>query len=140
MSDEIKKEDKARRDKLLELQTLDTQIKQYEEQLMQLEEQIFEINSIIENLIEIENTPLNTEILVPIANGIFVKAKISDKDNLKVNVGASVVVDKTSIETTDMLKEQLKQIETYKNDLFLQLQTLVKHASYIQADVLGDSS
>lgn len=130
-------EKKERREKLLELQMLDQQIKQIEEQMANIEGQVFEVNNLIENLSELKSMKDNQEILVPVANGIFMKANIKDSNNLKVNVGSGVVVEKTLDETKEMLKEQIKSIETYKEEMFLELQKLVMKASHIQADVLG---
>jgi len=134
MSEEVKKE---RREKLLELQVLDSQIKQIEEQMSRIEEQIFEVNSLIENLSELKNVKNGQEILVPVANGIFVKASVTDVNNIKVNVGSGVVVEKTLEETKEMLKEQIKSIDNYKDEMFAELQKLVIKASEIQAEILG---
>lgn len=125
-----------RREKLLELQSLDAKIKQLEDGLVHLEEQIIEVNLIVESLKDLEQVKIDSEILVPVSNGIFVKAKIIDTQNLKINVGANTIVEKTNSEAQIMLKEQIKSIENYKNDLFSELQTLVKHASTIQTEVL----
>lgn len=128
----------SRREKLLELQFLDNQIKQIEEQISKIEEQIFEVDSLIESIAEIKVTDKGQEILVPMANGIFIKAKVEDAKNLKVNVGAGVVVEKTADETITMLKEQTKSMEEYKNEIFMQLQKMVAQASVIQADITGE--
>jgi prefoldin alpha subunit len=128
----------SRREKLLELQFLDGQIKQAEQQISQVEEQIFEVNSLIDSLSELKTAKKGQEILVPVANGIFIKAKIEDKESLKVNVGGGVVVEKTIDNTIEMLKEQIRNIETYKNEIFVQLQQLVAQASDIQAKIVGE--
>jgi len=134
-----KSEENKRREKLLELQSLDTKIKQLEDGLVALENQIIEVNMVIDSLKDLQAVKENSEILVPLSNGIFVKAKVFDTDNLKVNVGANTIVEKTNEETQEMLKEQIRNIDNYKNELFTELQTLVKHASTIQTDVLmGD--
>lgn len=133
---ENKTNDLQRREKLLELQSLDAKIKQIEGGLLNLENQIMEINMIIDSLIELEAVTADSEILVPVSNGIFVKAKIIDSKNLKVNVGANTIVEKTNDETREMLKEQMRNVENYKNELFSELQSLVKYASTIQTDVL----
>lgn len=135
---EKKEDNNLRREKLLELQNLDSQIKQVEDQMVQIEEQILEVANLIESLKEISNVKKGEEILVPVANGIFLKAKIEDTENLKVNVGSGVVVDKTLNETIDMLKTQIKNIEQYKDEMFAQLQQMINHASQLQAYIVGE--
>jgi prefoldin alpha subunit len=133
-----KEENKLRREKLLELESLDGQIKQIEEQMIQIEEQMLEVGFLIENLSEIKNIKAGEEILVPLANGIFIKARIADLNSLKVNVGSGVVVDKTLDETIEMLKEQIKNIEKYKDEIFSHLQQMISQASHLQAYIVGE--
>ena len=133
-----KEEGKSRREILLELQFLDSQIKQAEQQMSQAEEQIFEVNILIDSLCELKTAKRGQEILVPVANGIFIKAKIEDKDLLKVNVGGGVVVEKTIDGTIEMLRAQVKNIEKYKDETFAQLSGLVAQASSLQSEIVGE--
>ena len=135
---ENKSEENKRREKLLELQTLDAKIKQIEDGLVNIENQIIEINLVIECIKEISNVKPDSEALVPLANGIFIKAKIADTQMLKVNIGSNTVVEKSNEETQQMLKDQLKSIEEYKDELMRDIQKLVNQASIIQADIMGD--
>ena len=133
---ENKASESQRRQKLLELQELDGKIKQIEDGLVRIEEQIIEINTIIESIKDLEKLNEGANILVPVSNGIFIEAKISDPNKLKVNVGANTIVEKTNSETCEMLQNQLTIIEGYKNEMFLELQNLVKYASTLQTDML----
>lgn len=129
------KKDDKKRELYLELQMLDSQIKQLEQQMIQMEQQIFEVNEIIQSLSDIKEVKSGTEILVPVANGIFTTAEIKDTKNLKVNVGAGITVEKTVEETKEMLKDQQKNIETYRDEVFLQLQQMVSKASFLQEGI-----
>ncbi len=126
-----------RREKLLELQMFDQQIKQLEDQMRRIEEQILEINTLIDSISELKTVKTGQEILVPVANGIFANAKIDDTKILKVNVGGGVVVEKTIDETINMLKDQIKSVEGYREEMFLELQKIVMKASELQADIIG---
>ena len=129
------KQKENHQEKLRELQYLDQQIKGFEERLMQVEQQILEVNIIIENLSELKDVKAGTEILVPLANGIFATAELKDAKMLKVNVGGGAVTEKSVDDTKNMLKNQIKEIEEYKDELFLQLQQMVNHASQVQKEM-----
>jgi len=136
MSNKEDKDNKYEQERLMELQYLDSQIKQSEEQMTQIETQIAELNDVIMNLSEIKDMKPGSEILLPIANGIFAEAEIKNVKKLRVNVGAGVVTEKTPEQTTEMLKEHLNKIESYKEEMFMQLQAMVNQASLIQKELI----
>ena len=49
---------------------------------------------------DLKTTKTGTEILVPMASGIFIKAELKDNKELAINVGADTVVKKNIEETT----------------------------------------
>jgi len=59
---------------------------------------------------ELQKTTVNTEILAPIANGIFFKAELKDNQKLTINVGSEVAVEKTIPEVIRLLEEQKEKI------------------------------
>ncbi|MCF7901676.1 prefoldin subunit alpha [Candidatus Woesearchaeota archaeon] len=94
-------------------------IQQYYEQyqqlanyMKQLEKAIIRIENSILGLKELEKANGDEEILAPIADGIFLEAKLVSNKNLKVNIGNNSVVEKSIPETIIMLEEQKKEIHT----------------------------
>jgi len=120
MADEKKVEEKY-----VQLQMLQQQVEQITEYLERLQTQQKELDNSIEALAELQKTRINTEILAPLANGIFLKAELKDNQNLVVNVGAEVTVEKTIPEVISLLQEQKEKIsENIKEaeSVFQQLQ------------------
>lgn len=91
----------------LQTQTTPLEIKKLQKKLEQSLEQIQQIKKDLEDIKKIKP---NTEILSPIANGIFIKTKIIDHE-LHVNVGNGVVVKKTIPQTQKLLDKQIKEIQ-----------------------------
>ena len=58
-----------------------------------------------------------TETLLPVGQGTFVKAKISSADKLVLNVGAGVVLEKDSAYTLNYLEARLKEIDAGLRDV-----------------------
>ncbi len=70
-----------------------------------------------------------SESLVPIGMGTFVKTKISSKDKIVLNIGAGISLEKDSISAINYLEARIKEIEVAiqdtlakKNDAAAQLE------------------
>ncbi|MEK6939291.1 MAG: prefoldin subunit alpha [Nanoarchaeota archaeon] len=105
MADKQKMEENYR-----QLQLLQQQVEQITEYVEKLQMQHQELDTSIEALAELQKTTVATEILAPVANGIFLKAELKDNQKLIVNIGADVTVEKTIPEVLRLLKEQKEKI------------------------------
>lgn len=110
--------------KYIEYQMIEQQLKQMQEQMEKFEQQIAEIQTIAEQLDELKNAKVGSETLVPIANGIFVKGKLLETDDVVVNVGAGVAVKKSVEDTKKLLHEQAAEIQNYKMQVAAQLEQM----------------
>lgn len=108
-----------------EAQLFDYQARQLQQVLESIDAQLFEINSVIESLSELEKVNDNDEILFPVANGIFAKGHINNDKILRVNVGNNVVVEKSIADTVAMMRQQLIDIQDYKQQVMIQMDALV---------------
>ena len=99
-------DDEIIREKFMEFQAIQQQLEQLQEQLNQVQQQLAELSiskSAVEELTSIEK---GTEILTPIANGVFVKASLQNNDKLIVNEGSGVTVERNPTEVVKLLAEQ----------------------------------
>jgi len=119
------------------LQMIDAQIKQLQQQMMATEQQIQDIATVKDGLTDLENVQSGNEILVPIAGGIFVKAKIEDTSELIVNIGASVNVKKPISEVIGLIDGQGKDMETALMHMQEQFQALYEEATEINNQISG---
>ena len=97
-------------DKYMQLQSVQQQVEQITEYVERLQQQRQELDLSIEALSGLQKIKSNTEILAPIANGIFLKAELKDNKKLIVNVGAEVTVEKNIPEVIALLEEQKTKI------------------------------
>ncbi len=100
--------------KFMHFKFLQEQMGQITQQVQQLHQQNQNLENAKQTIDELEKTSLGTEILAPIADGLFIKVNLQDKDNLLINVGAEVAVEKKM----DVVKAQLV---TQKKDLALRI-------------------
>jgi prefoldin alpha subunit len=102
----------ALRDKFMQFQTLQQHIEQISQHVEQLNQQVAEIENSKEAVKEFADSENDSEILAPMANGIFIKTKLIENQKLLVNVGADTVVERTVDEVVKLLQE--RQDETVK--------------------------
>ena len=126
---------KKAQQKYVELQMFDNQLKQIQKQVQTLENQAVEVEMILESLEEIKKVDKNSELLVPIANGIFAKAKMIDSENLIVNVGSGTAVTKKVDNTKDMLTSQVIEIRAAQEHLSIQFNSILERARQVEVEM-----
>ena len=109
------------REKYLELQMALEQARQLQHQFDTLEAKRQELLGNIESVNEMKNREAS-EMLVPIVDGIFAKAKTENTKEVYVNVGAGVTVKKTIEQACEMLKEKDAEIQKHGHDIFAELE------------------
>ena len=63
-----------------------------------------------------------SETLVPVGTGVFVKTKISSDDKIVLNVGAGVAIEKDKDSAINFLESRIKEIEVALNETAAQKQ------------------
>jgi prefoldin alpha subunit len=109
----------------VEYQMITQQLQQFQAKMQEIANQLNEIAVTRNAVEEIPDIQEGTEILAPLAPGIFVKAAIKDNKEFHINVGSSVVVKKSVEETKKLLDEQEAEIKQVEEQLAVQWQTLM---------------
>lgn len=102
-------------------------------QLQHYEKAIEKLNESLEALEELEKTIIDTsklkkgeEMLIPVANGIFIKGKVEDAKEFMVNVGEGIVLKKTKEQTISLIEKQKKEIIKSKEEAESGVQKIIK--------------
>ncbi len=90
---------------------LSSQYQKLDSQLQALESQILELLTLDYNLGDLSSIKGDTEILVPFGSGILVPASLKDSKNLLVNVGSNTIVEKDVLQSREIVKKQVKELE-----------------------------
>jgi prefoldin alpha subunit len=121
-------------DKYQQMQVMDYQAKQLQKIIENIDAQLTEMSNTAEALKEFDKLKNNDEILFPVANGIFAKGKLTDNKTLKINIGSDVIVEKSVIDTINMMEAQAKEIENYKVEVVSQLQKFMDKIDELQKE------
>lgn len=121
--------------KQIEMQIIGSQIAQMQKQIQQIDNNMMEMEFIKSNLDDLKNMKKGSEMLAPIANGIFVKANLKETDEFIVNVGGNTLVKKGTEQTKKLLQEQVEEITKSRKELMNSLVTLGKKAESIEKEL-----
>ena len=135
--DSVKKEMQS---KYVEYQMLEQQLKGLQQQMQKVDTQLVELQSIVKGLTDLKLADDNSEILVPMSSGIFVKANVKDKNKFLVNVGSSVIVDKSFEETVVLLNNQVRELEAFRTEVIIQVQQISVNIQVVETqlkDLMG---
>lgn len=99
------------KEKYQEFQVMQAQMEKLSENMQFLQDQQIEIEISKNAINELEKVEIGNEILAPIAQGIFLKAKLDDNTKLLVNVGSGATVEKSIEQVNSLLQEQQDHIQ-----------------------------
>ncbi|MBN2051964.1 prefoldin subunit alpha [Candidatus Woesearchaeota archaeon] len=118
--------------KYVQLQLIDQQARQLQQYLHTFDQQLLEIRSVINSINELAKLKKGDTILAPIANGIFIKAKLEDNKEVRMNVGNNTVVNKSTEDAIKMLQSQEAEVTQYRSEVIAKLDELIKQAEELQ--------
>ena len=127
--------DKETQEKLVQLQLIHQQLRHFQQQLGMLEQQTMELQQTKMSIAELAGVEKNKPIFVPIASGIFAKARWDGEGTFLVNVGAGSTVEKGKDDVDRLVEEQLVEAEKIKNELMEQVKKLVEHAGKLEEQI-----
>ena len=121
--------------KYMEYQMIDQNIKQLQQQLETADQQIIAIMATVQSLDEYKTLKDGSEILVPLNNGIFTKATLKKEDSLLINVGSSVIVDKSVEDTKKLIEKQKGEMEKIKEQISGNINKLIERATSLEKEL-----
>lgn len=100
------------KEKYLELQMLNSQLQQLQQQIQTADAQSAEMAKIAISVEDAKSIEKGQELLVPLGQGIFIKAKAEENKNVIMSVGADVVVEKSLDDALEVVKRQNDELNT----------------------------
>ena len=123
------------KEKYMELQMMNQQMKQMQKQIEMIEAQKMELLALNQSLEDLKNVKEGTETLTPVGSGIFVKANIQNPKDLIVNVGANVAVKKEISEAKKLVEKQVKEVNKVHHQAMNEMQSQAVKASSLEKQI-----
>lgn len=125
------------RQKILEAELLNQHLEETEERMDALEKNRGELQQLKDAIDALQGLEGGEETLVPLARGIFVKAKHVQTDRLLVNVGKGIVIPKTPEELRASLDEQERELGEERERLRARFEALLGRIKEIEKGFEG---
>ncbi|MBU2560094.1 prefoldin subunit alpha [archaeon] len=122
-------------DVLKEYEFYRNQLETLQQNLNLVDNSLVELRMVSKSLSEIGAAKKESEVFVPIGFDSFIKAKITDPDNVVVGIGAGVAAKKTIKEAKDDFEERIKELETVKADNTSNLESVISKLREIEPSV-----
>ena len=116
----------------VEFQMLTQHLKQLQQQQQILSQQMMEMAASAVSLEELSEIKEGAELLVPVSNGMFAKAKLVDGENVIVNIGSNAAVLKTTKEAKALMEKQIQESEQLSKKISAQVQKFQHKAVALQ--------
>ena len=114
----------SQKELVVKFQIFEQQIQAINQQMQAIEKALIDMQSISFGLDEVK-TSVGKEMLAPIGNGIFTKAKLVS-DELIIDIGGKNFVKRTVEETKNLISGQMEKLEDAKEKLNFELEEINK--------------
>lgn len=121
--------------KYFEFQLLMQQVNQLEQQVRQVKRNVVELISLASNLDEIKSIQKGIEMHVPMGAGIFIKTRTEENQNIIMNVGADVCVEKSVDDAIKLIHFQVKELQDFISNLEVQIEESSKVLYSLQTEI-----
>lgn len=90
----------------MQLEQIEKQINSAKQNIQNIDQDLLRLDEVKEQLSELKTQKNDSETLIPISDGVYVKAKVTDFEKLYVNVGAGIVADKSYEDVFELIEKQ----------------------------------
>lgn len=117
-------------ERMMRLNMLEQEAKQFEQQIMYIEQQIMELRLLSLNLEEIDKAKPKSEILASLGRNIFLKTELVSKE-LYVDIGSKTVVKKNIVDTRHIIDNDVSQLEKAKENIRKEFERIVGEMTHM---------
>ncbi len=125
-----------------ELRRMSVELRYYEQTAEALQSRLNMVNAVITDLTyagmtltALENEKEGSELLVPVGGNSYVKARLAGPDKLIVGMGAGVSVEKTLLESKEIMKKRHEELEKTRMSMQQQFVQVVDKTRELRAQL-----
>ena len=122
--------------KIIEFNMMDQQLKQLEQKAMEIEKQVYEMQ-LSENSLEELKSKKDSEVMIPLAGGIFVKGKIEDAEKVIIHVGNRILARKSINDAKKLLEKQRKKVSDERLNIDAEMNSLLHEMTALEEQIRG---
>ena len=120
---------------MYQLEMLKEQGQQLSQQKAQISMQLQEIEYSKNTIADLKNAKKDTELMIPIGTGMYVKGKITDVSDIVTNIGSSIAVGKSLDEVDAIIKERENQMIELEKQITVELEKIDKEGAALVSEL-----
>lgn len=121
-------------EKYMELQMLNMHVQQFQQKAQAIEQQCAELDQAQQALETLAGSK-ESESFVTVTPGVLVRGKVEDTENVIVNVGSGVLVEKPLMETVKDIAGQVTELRQIQQEVQAQLEQLSVRATAAEQEL-----
>ena len=124
--------------KMVELSILDQQLKQLEQKAIELEKNVYELQLSSLALEDLQGKK-GSEVMIPLAGGIFVRGKIEDAEKVIVHVGNKILAKKTLDQAKKIVEKQIDKLSKERLKIDKEMNKMIAKMTSLQSGMHSPS-
>ncbi len=120
---------------VVDLELINQRLTELSQSLQLAEQQLEQVSIALAVMKELDSSSEGQELLVPIGGGVFFSVARSAVKDIKVAVGAGVVVNKSSADAQDFVKKQFDELQAYYQQLIMTYDLTAQKAQELQMQI-----
>ncbi|MDP3916966.1 MAG: prefoldin subunit alpha [Nanoarchaeota archaeon] len=123
------------REKYMELQMFEQAMQQIQQRKAILENQKTEFLALKENLEGISKLKKDSPMYSSVGSGVFIKSELKDPDNVLVNIGSGIALEKTVPESIRLVENQISELNKIEKHIEKELEDYSKKGAILNEEM-----
>jgi prefoldin alpha subunit len=119
----------------VELEMVNQRLTELNQSLQMTEQQLEQVSIALAVMKELQSSKEGQELLVPIGGGVFFSVERSAISDIKVAVGAGIVVDKSNEDAQVFVQKQFDELQAYYQKLITTYDLTAQKAQQLQEEI-----
>ena len=116
-------------------QLLNQNLESLKQQMQLVEQQFIEVKSTIMSIDDLKGMGEKNEIFLPLGSGCYGKGKITESNEMLLNVGAEVFVNKKAGVAKSFLEKRVKELEGAGEEIQAQMERILKQMNELGVEI-----
>ena len=128
-------DEKRTQEKYVEYQVLQQTIAQLYQKKGVVQKQIVEFTDLRDNLSNLQKSKIGSQMYSAVGAGVFVKAELKENDNVLVNVGSDVVIERSVDDSKKLVDNQIKELNGILKELDKNIEGSIERGNILNKEL-----
>jgi len=116
-------------------QLLNQNLEGLKQQMQLVEQQFIEVKTTMLSIEDLKKMGKKNEIFLPIGSGCYGKGNIMENNEILVNVGAGIFIDKKAAAAKSFLEKRVEELEKASDEIQAQMERIAKQMNELGFEI-----